>query len=336
MPVPDALNQVIGYAAAIESSYGVAATITPATDTLTPWIGDGDPPAPAAFNYLYNGELGRAAGTLAPQRRTTPAGRFRESEIQILAKGLGTAYSASAFPPNEFDRLMRAAGFDRAYVAAPSPRHVYTPTPQGTTYASLTLRQYAQNDIYDQVGVLCDVRMETQELGAPIWTFPWKGIATSLAVNGAMPALTPQAANVTPPVAQAIVGTLGAFSPTAIRRVAFRLNRSIESARMAMNVAGGHLGWVPGGMAPELELEIERPTRGVFDPEAEFNSAANRAVLVTFGTGTNNTYDISFPQAQLAASPTPGNAQALATVTLVFRAYASTPTANDFLAITQR
>lgn len=336
MPVPDAINQTLAFLVALESSYGVAATLNASTDTVLPYIGDGDPPAPTPVNYLFNGNIGRSPVVLGPQRRTTPAGRFREWEIPVLVKGLGTAYSASAFPPNEFDRLLRIAGFDRVFSPTPTARHIYTPTPVGTTYASGTVRQFTQGDVYDHVGVLCDVRMETQELGVPIWTFPSKGIMASLPAAGAMPALTAGAPNVIPPVAQAIVANIGAWTGVGIRAVRFRLNRTIEAARLDMSAAGGHLGWVPAGMAPELEFELERPARGTFNPEAEFNSATSRAVSVVFGTGVNNTYEIAFPQAQLANSPTPGNAQSLATVTLVFRAFASSPTANDFLTITQR
>jgi hypothetical protein len=335
MPVPDAVNQTLAFLAAIETNYGVAAALNATTDTVLPYLGDGDPPAPTPVQYLFGGNIGRSPAVLGPQRNTTPAGRFREGEIPVLVKGLGSPYSASAFPPNEFDRLIRAAGFDRVFSATPSARHIYTPTPAGLTYASLTLRQFAQGDVYDHVGVLCDVRMETQELGVPLWTFPYKGIMTALPAAGAMPALTPQAPLVIPPVAQAIVANIGAWTGVGIRAVRFRLNRTIESARMDMTAAGGHLGWVPAGMRPELELELERPARGTFNPEAEFNSATSRAVSVEFAAGANNRYTIAFPQAQLANSPAPGAAGSLATVTLVFRAFASTPTSNDFLTITQ-
>lgn len=325
------LNQVIGFLAKEETDYGTAETLSNSTDALNPFIGDGDPEAPSAYEYVFDGNLGRASGNLAPQRRTTPSGRFRSGAIQVLPKGLGTAYSASAFPPNEVHRMLKASGLDATYSATATPNWTYTPTAAGTTFTSLTLRQFAQGSQFDQAGCLLDWTFETQGLGVPVWTFNWRGVASAPA-DASLPSLTLQATSIIPPVASAIVGNIGAFTTATIRRVAFRLNRNVETARVAQNLSGGHAGFIPGGMSPELELEIERPARATFDPESELASATSRAVDVTFGSTQYNRWKLSLPQAQLA-TVTPGAEGALATVTLVYRAFASTPTANDHLSV---
>lgn len=331
MPTAARLNQVIGFLAKEEADYGTAETLSNTLDALNPYIGDGDPEAPSAFEYVYDGALGRAAGNLAPQRRTTPNGRFRQGTIQVLPKGLGTAYSASAFAPNEVHRLLKASGLDATYSASPTPQWTYTPTAHGTTFTSLTLRQFAQGSQFDQTGCLLDWSFETQGLGVPVWTYNWRGVASAPS-DQSMPAMTLQATSIIPPVASAIVGNIGAFTTATIRRVAFRLNRNVETARVAQNLSGGHAGFIPGGMAPELELEIERPARATFDPESELASATSRAVDVTFGATQYNRWKLSLPQAQLM-TVTPGAEGSLATTTMVYRAFASSPTANDFLSL---
>lgn len=331
MPVPARLNQVIGILAKEEADYGTAETLSNTADGINPFIGDGDPAAPEAYEYVFDGNIGRAASTLAPQRRTTPAGRFRSGTIQVLPKGFGSAYSGSVFPPREVHRMLKGSGLDATYSATPTPQWTYTPTPQGTTYTGLTIRQFAQGMQFDQSGVLCDWSFETQGLGVPVFTFNWRGIAT-LPADQSLPSITLDATGVIPPVASAVVGNIGAFTTATIRRVAFRLNRNVETARVAQNLAGGHAGFVPGGMSPELELEIERPALATFNPESELASATSRAVDVTFGSTQYNRWKLTLPQAQLSAV-NPGADGGLATVTLVYRAFASTPTANDALSV---
>lgn len=331
MPTVARLNQVIGVLAKEEADYGTPETLSNSADGINPFIGDGDPAAPEAYEYVFDGQIGRAAGTLAPQRRTTPNGRFRAGTLQVLPKGFGSAYSASVFPPREVHRFLKAAGLDGTYNASPTPQWTYTPTAQGTTFTSLTVRQFAQGMQFDQSGVLCDWSFETQGLGVPVWTFNWRGIA-SLPADQSLPAITVDSASVIPPVASAVVANIGAFTSATIRRVAFRLNRNVETPRVAQNLAGGHGGFVPGGMAPELEIEIERPTLATFNPESELATATSRAVDVTFGSTQYNRWKLTLPQAQLSAVQ-PQNEGPIATVTLTYRAFASTPTANDFLSI---
>lgn len=323
------LNQVIGFLGKEEAVYGTPETLSASSDGLNPYIGDGDPEAPTAFEYVFDGNIGRAAGTLAPQKRTKPNGRFRSGQIQVLPKGLGAAYSTSSVtPPLEVHRLLKAAGFNATF---DTDHWEYTPTPHGTTFTSLTLRQYAQGSQYDMSGVLCDMSFETQGLGVPVMSFDWRGLA-SLPADQSLPAITVLAPTVIPPVAAGIVASIGSFTTATVRRVAFRSNRSIDNPRVAQNLAGGHAGFVPGAMSPEIEIEIERPARSDYDPEDVMADAVSAALSIAFDGGTNNEWNIEAAQAQLM-TVTPANEGPLATVTLVYKLHASTPSANDFLQI---
>lgn len=328
----DRLNQVVGYLAKEEATYGTNIALSTSDDAATPFIGDGDPEPPTAYDHLFDGNLGRGGGTLLPVRRAPASGRSQAGQFRCLPKGLGSAYSASAMPPNEVHRFLKASGFDATYSGSPTPQWTYTPTAFGTTFTSLTLRQYLQASIYELSGVLCDFSFETQGVGVPILTFAFRGIGATAPTDTALPALTHQATSVVPPIASAVLENIGSFTSATIRRVAFRMNRNLDTARPALNTTGGHAGFIPGNIAPELELEIERPARATYDPEATFLAGTSAAVDVTFGTTQYNRYKVTLPQAQLT-QVTPGNDGALATVTLVYRGFATTPAANDAVSI---
>ena len=330
MPVPDRLNQIVGLLAKVEAVYGTPETLSNTLDGCDLYIGDGDPEPPKTFDVVFDGNNGRSAGTLAPQRRLTPNGFFRAGTYQQRFKGLGTAYSASAFLPNELHRWILASGFDGVFSATPTPQWTYTPTPAGTTYAALTTREFRQASQFDQTGVLANWSFEMSSLGAVIFSFDWKGIRTSV-TDVATPAITLIAPTVLPPVASAVTLTVNGITSLVCRSVKFRSNRNIDTARVQQNIAGGHAGFVPGGMMPELEIEIERPLRSTYDPEALYASAASHAVSIAWGTTPYNRALLTLPQAQIKSAPTPGNEGGLATVTLTYGAHASTPTANDFL-----
>lgn len=325
------LNQVIGFLGKVEATYGSAESLSNSTDGFNVYIGDGDPEPPTPYEYVYDGKIGRAFGNLVPQIRTTPNGRFRMGQHKVLPKGLGSAYSTSSvLPPNEIHRWLQACGFDATF---DTDHWEYTLTAHGTGFKSLTYNAYLQGSLYPMTGVLGNLSFETQGLGVPVWTIDYKGLAAVDPTDAAVPSLTVLAPSVIAPVSAGMTVSIGSFTNAVVRKIAFRQNRNIDTARIDMQLAGGHAGFVPGGSAPELEIEIERPARSTYDPEAVRDAATVEAISAAWDGGTANAWSIDFPQAQLA-SVTPGNEGALATVSLVYTAHASTPSANDALMIT--
>jgi len=325
------LNQVIGFAGKEEGTYGVAEVLDLAADGMLPFLADGDPAPPSAIEYVFDGNIGRAPGTLAPASRTTPNGRFRSGVFQTLFRGLGSLYSAILLPPNEVHRSLKAAGFTATYSASPTPQWTYAPTAAGTTFTSLTLRQYAQGSIYEQTGVLFNWSFTADGLGVPIHDFANTGLI-ALPTDLTLPAITYPSAGVLPPVASAVVENIGAWSAATIRSVSFQSQRSIDNPRAAQNLAGGHAGFTPGGMVPQLTLVVERPARATYNPESLQSLATSAAVNVTFGATQYNRYTVAFPQAQLI-TVTPQNDGPVATMELVFQAHPSTPALNDYMSV---
>ena len=328
MPSAAQYNQVIGYLLKEEADPNVAETLSTSADGLTPYIGDGDPEPPEAFEYVFDGNIGRASGSLAPQKRTTPNGRHRMGTLRVLPKGLGSAYSGSAIPPLEVHRAIKIAGYTATYSASPSHQWLYTPTATGTVPTHGTLRQYAQGSLYEQYGVQADFGYETQGLGVPVWSFNWRGIASAPS-DASYPSITVLAPTLIPPVASSVTLSLGSFTTATVRSVKFARNRNVDTARIAMNLAGGHAGFIAGSYFPEWEVEIERPARSDWDPEAVYAAATGFAFDVQFGSTQYNRWKHASAQVQISAPPQPGADGGLATVTVKLRGYASTPSAND-------
>jgi hypothetical protein len=328
MPSAAQFNQVIGVLAKVESDPNVAEALSNADDGCTPFIGDGDPPAPTPISYVFDGNIGRAAGNLAPQRRTTPNGRHRMGQFQCLPKGLGSLYSAILLPPNEVHRWLQGSGYTATYSASPTPQWSYTPVAVGTVPSHLTVRYFMQGSQYDQFGVQSDFSYESAGLGTPIFSFNWKGIGLA-PTDQALPVITYQATGVIPAVSSAVVHSVGGVTTMTLRKVSYSRNRGGETARIAQNLAGGHAGFIFGQYTPEWEIEVERPLRSAFDPEALMASATPIALSLTYNSATQyNRWTHSTAQGQIV-DVQPGNDGGLATVTLKVRGFASTPSAND-------
>jgi hypothetical protein len=325
------LNQVIGFLGKEEATYGVAETLSTSADGMLPFLADGDPAPPEAIDYVFDGGIGRSPGTLAPALRAAPNGRFRSGMFQALFRGRGAAYSGTDLPPLEVHRALKAAGFDANYSASPTPQWLYTPTAAGTTFTSLTLRQYAQASIYEQTGVLFNWSFTADGLGVPIHEFAYTGLI-ALPTDQSLPAITYPTAGILPPVASAVVENIGAWSAATIRSVSLQTQRSIDNPRAGQNLASGHAGFTPGGMVPQLTLVVERPARSTYNAESIRDLGTSAAVNVQFGTVQYNRWRVDFPQAQLI-SVTPQNDGPVATMELVFQAHPSTPALNDYMSV---
>ncbi len=327
MPSVAQSNLVIGTVAKEEVDPNTAETLSVSADGLNTYIGDGDPQPPTPIEYIFDGNTGRSAGNLAPQRRTNPNGAFRQGQFQCQARGLGSTYSAVLTPPREVFRMLKAAGYDLTYSATPTPQWTATPTPFSTIPTHLTLGVYAQGDLYMQRGVQSNFSYAAEGLGVPTWTFDWQGIFTSVA-NAVMPVITLLASDVLPPVASGVTVNINGASGLVLRSVSFNRNRQIAAARVAQNVAGGHAGLVASSFSPEWEIEIERPLRSALNPESLQASATSIPFSVQYGATQFNRWQHSTAQGQII-NVQPGNDGGIATVRFTVRGHASTPSTND-------
>lgn len=286
-------NQVAGLLAKEEVEYGVAETLDNDEDGCLPFFGDGDLPAPEPVQYEFDGNTGRAAATLAPQKRTSPNGRSRQFQFKVLPRGRGSAYSSSNTPPNEVHRWLKAAGFVATYSATPTPQWLYTPQPAGDGYTSLTAKWFAQNRLWLNKGVLADLSINGEGLGMPVWSFDSRGIA-DLPSDLSLPVVTYSAADIVPPVNAGISVVIGDYGSATLRSHSLKRSRKMGKPRLAQNLAGGHAGFVPGGVMPVLTLVIEQTA----DPGDPFHDVAGLNPYALREAATRIPVSLQYPGAQ--------------------------------------
>lgn len=327
MATVEKTNYVIGFLMKEEATPNTAETLSNTADGCNTYIGEGDPPAPSDVSAVFDGKIGRAAGSLAGQKRTVPNGRYRSLSFPTLFRGLGSAYSSTDTPPLEVHRAMKGAGYTATYAASPSAQWTYTPTVFSTTPTHLTVGQYVQGDLYTMRGVQFNWTYTADGLGVPVHTFEGMGIHDAL-TEAALPSITLLASAVIPPVASGVTLTLGSYTGATLRKISFNNNRGNGTARIAQNAAGGHAGFVYGARRETWEVEIERPLRSNYDPEALRDAATSFAFSVQYGSTQYNRWKHGSAQAQIV-NVVPGNDGPIPTVTLTIEAHASTPSAND-------
>jgi hypothetical protein len=332
MPTPAILNQVAGYMAKVEATYGTAETLTAGSDGIFPYLGDGLPQPPTALEYLFDGSIGRSVSSLLPLARVAPNGRGRKQDFPVLFKGAGTTYSGSVKPPREVDLLLQAAGFDGTY----STKWDYTPTAAGTGYKSLTVGTYAQGKAQVMAGALADWSFAFDNLGCPVHTFNLQGIG-ALPTTLSLPTITYQYTSIVPPVAAGATVTIGTWTAPVVKSGKFALNRSIGNARARITTAGGHLGFVPGMLDPQMTFMVEQTalvaspfhTTGGLDPDNLREAATGITVSIQIGSTSTNRYTVTLNNAQLIQA-TPQNDDAVAMWELTFRGSGSTAVAVTF------
>lgn len=335
MPAVGSHNHIMGLLAKEQADIDTAETLSATTDGCDIYIGDGDPPPPEETQEVFNGKTtsGRGAGSLAPRLAMAPLGFFRQGQYQQRMRGSLVAYSASVFPPNELHRWFKACGLDATFSATPTPQWLYTPTPPNTPGTILTTADFRQQDRYDLRNVVGTFTMESTPGGAVVVTFEYRGIQDAVPTNTAMPAITIAYHAVIPPAAAGITASLGGVTTVGVRKFTFRQQLTLDTVRALLNGTGLHAGWVRGGMGPELELEIERPQRSLYNPEQLRRAGTSHGVSLQVGGTQYNRFTLSLPQAQIGAPVQPTADGSITTAGLRYHAHASTPGANDFFSL---
>jgi hypothetical protein len=322
MAVPALLNQVAGYMAKLEAAYGTAETLTAGSDGVYPYIGDGLPDPPTELEYLFDGNIGNDVRTLFPTLRAAPNGRGRSQQFKVFFKGAADTYTALIKPPREVDLFLQAAGFTAAFSV---DEWLYSPTAAGTTYKSVTLGTYAQGKAHVMAGGLADWGFTFDDLGVPIHTFDFKGIG-AVPTTLTLPTITYQNTAVIPPVSAGVVVTIGDWVAPIVKGGSFKSGRDLGNARARITEAGGHLGFVPGRMMPELNLMVEQTalvgtpyhTTGGLDPDVLREAATAIDITLQFGTVSGNRWKVTLNDAQLSSTK-PANDDAVAMWDLTFK-----------------
>ena len=333
MPVPVRPAQRFGLLAKEEAVYGVAETLSNTLDACEVYIGDGEPPEPDGMDFIYDGNgPGRIADTGAPRLATAPAGASRQVPFKTMVKGRGAAYSASLTPPNAIHRWLKASGYDATYNGG-AGTWTYTPTALNYTATSLTVRRFAQERQFDDIGVIASFNYSTSSqnpLGLLIADFSdAKGIA-SLPADLTIPTLTHGQFGTAPLVVSGMTIIVNGLAALPIRSLSYKQNRKISGPRPQTNIAGGNAGYIHDGSMPMVEIEMERVALATFDPETMRNAGTVFALQWAFNVSVAaNRFRHYMAQAQIMDVKN-GQVDGMATCTITVRPHASTSNVYDY------
>ena len=244
-------------------------------------------------------------------------------------KGLGSAYGASAFPPN-IHPFLNASNLSGSLN---SSTWVYTPNALGTTPTSLALELYDRGEKLPVSGAFCDFSFKSEGAGITLASFKVSGIPGAYSDQASPPARTWIAANVIPPKNEAVTFSIGSYTTPIVKSYTFEMGQTI-TPRMNLNTSGSMSGFALGGRSPKFTVVVEAEQLGTFNAYTDLKNATLRALSLTVGAaGTNNAFTFSMPSASLA-DVKKSNDGPIATWELTYVPALSAPDTNDDFSLT--
>jgi hypothetical protein len=334
MSGPAKVLHVLGLLAKKEATYGVAAT--PATtDAVLLQYADKNIGAPVTLDYVFDGSMGPAVGSLAQTARVKPSGRSLRGDLPMRFSGPTTTYASTTVP--SLHLMLEISGLTASVNAG---AWTYTPTTAGTAYASATTEMYARGEKWTSTGCLANLQFAFDNPQPPIFTFGVRGISDALPTDAAVPAISYPTLPQTP-LASGITFTYGSFTAGVVYSGSFDLQRDLETARAALTSAGGHRGFVPGARNPQLRVVMEQAaftttpfhSATAFDPYNLREAATRLGLLLRFASATTGgTIELLSSNAQII-DVTPQNNGVVPTVELTFGFSPTSANGNDDLSI---
>lgn len=329
-----------GFAAKVESVYGTAPAIDPATDGIRTVK-----PAGVKVDYAYDGKrTGKSPGTYARVQRVGAEGRFGELDWNSEAAGAGEAYSATVLPLPHLGLI--ACGMKAAIdTTADAEKVTYTPG-DDADFASIACESYEDGQKFAVQGILGDSFEISAELAhIAMFDAKLKGIMAAATSDAAIPGTFDYNSTVGPKATQMAIkiGDLDgtAFAPIRVSKFSLKGKTGLTD-RYYDNANGRHGGFFFGEQRElTLELDIEAPALKAATPYYDATSL-NAWLLYEFG----DTFEISFVvgaaqykkftiealHAQMAG-PARDKKGAVATIKLALDLMPSSEVANDELSI---
>lgn len=295
-----------------------------------------DIPREYAFSGDRDVEAGAGAGSLA---RLPASGRFGQVDIPVLFRGPGSAYSAAS--DVEVNALMEACGHvPTVSTSSGSEEVAYSPSTDLNDLTSVAASFYGIGKEYPAQAGIGTLGFELTDSGLFLFTFSVSFRLPDRFTDVSWPSFSYDTQ--AHPTATNIGMTIGNFTAV-VKSLSFSQNRGV-SGRNDYG-GGGHAGFAPGRMEPQLEVTIEAPalassspwhTGSDFDPDEFYESAQGVAIDFTIGGTQYNQLAFNAPQAELAEPPSDSSEENTATYDLTFNLPASSPAADDFYTITAK
>lgn len=330
---PTKLRNVSGGLFKKEASYDAASTtLAGATDGVLIHPSD----RAAAWierQPMDDGNLGLNIAGLGNFRRAAPSAFAHRGEWPLRFKGPGVAYTASV--KSTIHQFLEAAGFDATLTATPgSEKFRFSPTPDGTAYASLASETYQGGEKFTSSGMLCSLKIVAENGGPPVISFQFVAIEKAVPADAAVPAITYPYSAIDWPLAREIAITIGGYTVDVKRRWEFDMQRKIDNPRGGLNAV--HRGFVPIDRDPMIKCVIEATAlQGTpfhngtgLDPYALWAAATSISSNVTVaGSAQYNRLKGIFANCQLTGCKPVG--APTGEWELELKPFCSTPSAND-------
>jgi hypothetical protein len=301
-----------------EASYGAGGALSLATDAI-----DLQKLPEFGLDYAFDGKRPAPQGTFGQVRRNASSGRTAKGQVVVDGKGLGSAYSLTATPPNLHCFLL-ASGLSGSLSA--SNAWVYQPDAATNSPKSLVMDVYPRGEKWSMTAGYCSLTIDCPGNEGADFIFDVQALA-STPVDAAFPAITLVSASVIPPKAESITLNLGGWSGAKVRSFKFEQKRELQS-RVDINSAAGHAGFNPGARNPTFTVVIEAEALATYNPYSIREAGTTAAVSLTMGSVANNKFNLAMPLTQIAEVK-PGNDGSVATWEITYEAKESTPLAND-------
>ncbi|HEX8276030.1 MAG TPA: hypothetical protein VF615_25560 [Longimicrobiaceae bacterium] len=288
--------RLTGLLAKIETEYGTDSLPVPGTNGIQLeehiWSN-------IDVDHLEQNERKDVAGArMGRHASAQPSGRFAKLTLTVGVKGAGAAYAAATRP--EMDVLLRIAGF-QATVDATATSESITYVPIDEAHESATLYAYSAGSLFKVVG--CRGRLVSlTSIPARICIarFEVMGLLLEDPTDVALPAIVYAGRNVKPPVSDQVVtlGTYGAPSGS------FTLEFNTElPAKPRGGTPGGHAGYDIMGYDPTAKVQIDSPTKAVWNPWAIHAAGTLFAWEHAIGGSQYNRLTIAGPAARILKVP---------------------------------
>jgi hypothetical protein len=342
MAVPAKLSYITEFRQKGESGYGTFSS--PAlTDGVQLQFPDRNLGAIIQYNAAFDGDMGPSHASLGTVLRVGPSGFFAQAAWPMRVKGAGVAYSASVVPNCHL--FLLSSGFDGTVVTTPgSEKWTYLMTPPGTTFGSHSVDAWGVHETHQLKGGISSASIEFQNPGPPLATFDSRYYLNADPADAARPSVTYALTSIVPPLATSVAFVMGSLTTNAVvygGKISF--TREIDNPRVAMTAAGGHLGFVPGGMVVEFEVMLEKMAKtttpftaaSAFDEYALWkNATLLSACSLQFGSTQYNRWKVDLGARAQVTKFTPAAESPVGKTTLTIRSSVSTPAASDAVTIT--
>jgi hypothetical protein len=268
---------IYGARLALESGYGVAATLTDADYLLlekefqadTPFVNDGS-----------RGQDARSGGILADVRMS---GQSLKCTLSTLLRTAAAPFSNTVFPI-EAHRLFRIAGHSATLAAT---TYTYAPVTDDETSGTLDLHGFSQK--WSAHGVLASsLTIEAKAGGLVNVAVMVEGIGAS-PVDAALPSVSAYDVS-TPPLkfdGRADAAVIGAWTGAVLREFKFVATRDLH-VRPSGTTTGALAGYAPGRRkAAKFSIKAEAVALSVFNPYTARDTGAVVPISCSAGiTGT--------------------------------------------------